>query len=100
MKAQYIMQDSLVLSFSYFHALIVQCLQMILSSTHNNTVPVKYNLSISILHGQKSWGQSHFHTIAVLQWIKLLFFFFQIIFSSISLLFPVSHLLTLYDLYL
>lgn len=93
MKAQYIMQDSLVLSFSYFHALIVQCLQMILSSTHNNTVPVKYNLSISILHGQKSWGQSHFHTIAVLQWIKLLFFFFQIIFSSISALscFPSAH---------
>lgn len=94
MKAQYIMQDSLVLSFSYFHALIVQCLQMILSSTHNNTVPVKYNLSISILHGQKSWGQSHFHTIAVLQWIKLLFFFFPnniFIYLSALSCFPSAH---------
>ena len=77
MKTQHIMQDGLVLSFSDFHALIVQCLQMILSSTHNNTVPVKYNLSISILYGEESWEQSHFHTIAVFQWIKLLFFFFR-----------------------
>ena len=60
MKAQHIMQDSLVLSFSDFHALIPQCLQMILSSTHNNTVPVKYNLSISILYGEERLGAESF----------------------------------------
>ena len=93
MKTQHIMQDGLVLSFSDFHALIVQCLQMILSSTHNNTVPVKYNLSISILYGEESWEQSHFHTIAVCQWIKLLFFFSDNIFIYLSALscFPSAH---------
>ena len=94
MKAHYIMQDSSVLSFSYFHALIVQCLQMILSSTHNNTVSVKYNLSVIILYGEKSWEQSHFHTIAVLQWIKLLLFLFSnniFIYLSILSCSPSAH---------
>ena len=98
MKTYYIMQDSSVLSFSYFHALIFQCLRMILSSTHISNVPAKCNLSImsiSILYWEKRWRQSHYHTILVLQWIKLLLFW--IIFSSICpLLFPICSLHMIY----